>query len=652
MSDARLAAALDHYKARRFAQAEAAARALAAERPGHADALHLAGLATLMRGDPAAAAGLLAQAVAAAPARAVLHNDLGAARRVAGDLAAAADAFARAVALKPDYAEAWNNLGLTRRALGDLAGAAEALGRAVEIAPGFAPAHNALGTVRGALGDAAGALAAFARAVALQPDFAEALSNLGLALHGAGRGDEALAALERAVALKPLLADAQFNLGIVRQARGDFAGATAQWRQAVALDPANATAHSNLLMALHYDPRLSGEALCAEAARWGQRHGRAGARYADWPNPRDPERRLRVGYVSPDFREHSCAWFLKPLLAAHDRAGLDIVAYAEVPKPDAMTAALRAGVGLWRDTAGLGAREVAEQVRADGIDILVDLAGHSSGNRLDVFALKPAPVQATWLGYPGTTGLDAVDWRLTDGWADPPGSESHAVERLWRLPRGFHCWAPPADVPVPERRGRTGIVFGSFNNVQKVTEEVAAVWAEILRQVPEARLMLKAAWLSRPPAAARLADLLARAGIDPARLVLSGWIDAPAAHLAAYGGVDIALDPFPYNGTTTTLEALWMGVPVIALAGTRHSGRVGVSLLEQAGAAELIAATPDAYVAAAVALAHDPARRSDYHRRLRGRLERSALMDAPAFARDLESAFRAMWRRWCGAAPA
>lgn len=744
-----LAAAVAHHKAGRLDQAAALYDTILAEQPVHAEALHNSALIALQRGDKDVAVRRLRGAIAAAPERAVAHNDLGAALRLAGRLPEAAQALERAVATDPSYADAWNNLGIVRRAMGDLAGARDALSRGVQLKPDFAPAFNALGGVLGALGEAEAARTAFRRAIALNPDYAEALTNLGLSLLDAGqpaeamapftkaaelvpargevwlnlglaqrgclraneaiasfrravaaspdlapawnalgsalakeenhqsaseafgraaaleprsadilsnlglslskigRGDEALATLERAIALDPRHGEALFNRGVVRQQLGDFDGASADWRAALAAEPGNRDARSNLIFSMQYDDAVDGAALRAAAEEYDRIHGHPAERFTHWANVRDPARRLRIGYVSPDFREHSVAHYIEPLLAAHDPAAVEVFAYAEVARPDAVTKRLQALVPNWRFINGIDSLPAAQLVRDDGIDILVDLAGHSANNRLAVLALAAAPIQATWLGFPGTTGLAAICYRLTDDVADPPGSESQSSEALVRLPRGFHCWRPPvAELPVARRAGN-GPAFGSFNNLQKISPATVALWSEILRRVPAARLVLKSHWLSRPGAAARLQRAFAAHGIAAERLALSAFIPDVAGHLAAYGEIDVALDPFPYNGTTTTIEALWMGVPVVTLRGARHSARVGASLLSQVGARDLVAETPADYVAKAVALADDRAALAGLRQQLRPRLLASPLCDCAGFTRALEAAYREMWRRWC-----
>jgi protein O-GlcNAc transferase len=667
----------------RLVEAQAALQRATELDPGYADAWNNLGIVLRATGDYAGARDALERAATLKPGFAPTHNALGGVLQALGQHDAARAAFERAIGIKPDFVEALTNLGLllqlrgaaadalarfrqaaslapkvaeshlnlglAQHAAGQLEASIASLEHAIRLNPRLAAAWNALGIVWAVRGEFGPSCDALARATTLAPQSAEYLSNHGLSLHKAGRGEEALATLERAVAADPAQPDAVFNRGVVRHHQGDFAGALVDWKSAVAVQPAHRVARSNLIFALHYEPGVSGADLLAEARHYDRVAGEPAGHYTAWPNPRTADRRLRIGYVSPDFREHSVAHYMEPLLAAHDRANVEIFAYAELKKRDAVTERLNALVDHWRPTAGLRDERIAQQIRDDAIDILVDLAGHSADNRLGVFALRPAPVQASWLGFPGTTGLSAIGYRLTDDIADPPGAESEASETLIRLPHGFHCWRPPAGAPAIAARPRDKAprVFASFNNVQKIGAPTVAAWAEILRRAPGATLLLKSSWLSRPRAAADLRDAFARHGIAAERLSLSGWIEGTAAHLAAYGRVDVALDPFPYNGTTTTLEALWMGVPVVTLAGRRHSARVGASLLRRIGLAELVRQSVDDYVDSAVALAADDARLIAYRTTLRDRLSASPLLDAAGFARTLEASYRAMWQRWC-----
>jgi predicted O-linked N-acetylglucosamine transferase (SPINDLY family) len=368
-------------------------------------------------------------------------------------------------------------------------------------------------------------------------------------------------------------------------------------------------------------------------------------------NSRDPARRLRIGYVSSDFFRHPVAYFFEPLLQSHSANEFETYCYANVEKPDPVTGRLRALAHHWRDIRGMAPAAVADLVRSDSIDILVDLGGHTAPNLLLVFAHKPAPIQVTWLGYPNTTGMGAMDYRITDEWADPPGkAEAYHTEMLARLPNGFLCYRPFIKAPPvsPSPAARAGCVtFGSFNSLRKITPEVLKTWASILAAIPGSRLLLKRSPLRYATVAERYRRPFLEAGVEPDRVVLQDAIPSQTEHLALYSQVDVGLDSFPYNGTTTTCEALWMGVPVVCLAGNRHSGRVGVSILTQMELTDLIADSPDDYVRIAVELANTPKRLSELRSSLRQRMSVSPLCDAKAFARTMEDAYRKMWRNWC-----
>jgi protein O-GlcNAc transferase len=407
--------------------------------------------------------------------------------------------------------------------------------------------------------------------------------------------------------------------------------------------------HSNLLLVLHYAPGIDPKEIYREHVRWNEMHTRHLPPAAAHTHVPDPERRLRIGYVSPDFREHAIARTFYPLLAGHDHGVCEVCCYASLPgPPDATTARMQAHADVWRDIASLTDDQAAAMIRGDGIDILVDLAGHTAGQRLGVFARRPAPVQVTYLGYPDTTGLEAIDHRLTDAWADPPGqTEALHSEQLVRLP-GCGWVFDAADVPLPEDHGRDGeVVFGSFNILAKVTEPMLDLWGAILAAVPGSRLLAKARGLASAATRQRLVERFGAAGIEAERFELVGAVPAYRDHLALMARADIALDPFPYHGTTTTLETLWMGTPVITLAGATHVSRVGVSLLTAVGLADLVAPTPQAYVAAAVRLADDRDRLAGIRRSLRQRMREGGVLDGPTFARKVEAAYRRMWRHWC-----
>jgi predicted O-linked N-acetylglucosamine transferase (SPINDLY family) len=491
--------------------------------------------------------------------------------------------------------------------------------------------------------------------VAVHSRSAKVFRDLGCAYLRADRLDEAVAALTRAIEIRPKFGEAYASLGDAYHLQGKVDEAVSCYRRAVALRTSSEKTHSNLLLTLNYHRKLSPEALFAEHVKWAQQHARPLAReIPEHANDRSPDRPIRIGYVSPDFRRHSVNFFVEPLLARRDAAQFHVTCYSDVARPDDVTDRLTKLADAWRDIRGRSDRQVAEMVRDDGIDLLVDLAGHTGLNRLGVFARKPAPVQVTYLGYPNTTGLSTIDYRLTDNWADPMGaSDAVHSEHLVRLP-SFLCYQPPPEAPAisppPSVAAGGRITFGCFNILAKVTPEVMSLWAKMMAVLPGSRLVMKDRLGTFASAARRryVHDIFAYHRINPDRIDLLPKEPDLASHLAAYSKVDIVLDPFPYNGTTTTCEALWMGVPVITLAGNRHAARVGVSILNAAGLTEFIAATPEAYVRTAVALSRDAMRLALLRRTLRQRLSASALLDQRRFMTYLERTYREMWRWYCG----
>jgi protein O-GlcNAc transferase len=646
----RLRAAADDHRAGRLDAAETVYRSVLAQVPAQADTLHLLGVLCHQRGRDGEAIELIGRAIEVEPAIVDFHNNLGVSLAALRRLVEAEMAFRRALAVKPGYAAALCNLGDVLLRQGRIAEALEVHARAVATEPGNPVFHYNLGIARKERGDFKGAIAAYERALALRPDYGDAHNNLGVALYELGRMAEAEAAYARALGLRPDNAQAHYNLGKLHHLQGRFADAVTSCRTALALRPDFPAAHDNLLMALTYDPTTSAGALAEAHRAFGRAYDRPAAAIAPFPNVRDYDRRLRIGYMSPDFRRHSCAHFSAPLIEAHDRAGFELFAYAELARADATTERFKAAVDHWRETAWRSDDEVERMVRDDRIDILVDLAGHTADNRLPVFARKPAPVQATWLGYPGTTGLRTIDYRLTDAVADPPGTEAEATEKLVHLPRGFLCFEAPADAPAVSplpARSAPVVTFGSFNNAIKINDAVARLWAAVLRTVPRSRLLIKAFQIDHGDNRRRLETVFAAAGVEPGRVDIRPPYDQSRSHLATYGELDIALDPFPYNGTTTSCETLWMGVPIIALRGDRHAARVGASLLTAVGVPELIAESPADYVAKAAALAADLDRLATLRAGLRERMRASPLADPAGFARQVEAAYREMWRGWC-----
>jgi predicted O-linked N-acetylglucosamine transferase (SPINDLY family) len=499
-----------------------------------------------------------------------------------------------------------------------------------------------------AAGDLASAEAAFREAAALAPAVPQIHHNLGLALARQGKLDDAVASVERALVLAPDVAETHRNLGLTLLARGEAARARASHERAVALAPASAEAHSNLVFVLDFDPAVTAAEAFAERRRWNDRHARSLARRRPHRNVPDPERRLRVGYVSADFHGHSAAAVTAPVVLNHDRARFEVVCYADVSVADAVTERFRAGVARWRVINGVSDAALAALVESDGIDVLVDLGGHSAANRLAAFARKPAPVQVTAWGHALGTGLDAVDYFFADPGTVPAGMRALFSETVVDLP-SIVCWEPPADAPpvsAPPAAARGHVTFGSLNRLAKLSDPALALAADVLNAVPAACLLLKDPAFDQPSARARVGAAFATRGVDPARLDLRG-ASSQREHLAAYADVDLVLDPLPHGGGVTALEGLWMGVPMVTLRGERIPGRLGASFLETIGLPDLVAATPAEYVALAVARSRDVAALAALRAGLRGRVAASPLVDGVGYCRAVEAAYRDMWRRWC-----
>jgi len=524
---------------------------------------------------------------------------------------------------------------------------------AADLRPGEATYLYELGNALRAAMRHEESLEAFRHCLALLPHCVDARINHAVALIELDRREEARIELERLRRLLPELPEIHFNLGGIYREYARIDEAIAAYRRVQELRPGDAPTHSNLLMMLHYSTEHDARSIFAEHRRFGEVFSR---RYIAPRPDRTWPRRLRIGYVSPDFRSHVVTYFFEPILANHDRARFEVFCYYTHPEKDVATERLRGHAEHWLDCEDLREEELAERIRADRVDILVDLAGHTGHNALAVLAMKPAPVQASYLGYPDTTGLGAVDFRITDAYADPPGeSDRLSVERLLRLPASYFCYRPAArtpDVgPLPAGAART-VTFGCFNNFHKISAPFLDAVARVLRAVPGSRFLLKGRPLSIPEVARSVRDRFERCGIGPDRIELRAWEDGFKDHLAIYGAVDIALDSFPYNGATTTCEALWMGVPVVTVVGDRHAARTGSSLLNAVGLSELVARDIDEYVAICVRLAGDMERLETIRRALRDRMRRSPLMDETGFTRALELCYVEMWEKTVMLGPA
>lgn len=643
-----LRTAIEHHRAGRLAQAEAGYRQVLAREPNCVEALHYLGQIAFRCGHPAAAAELFQRAANLAPGDATIRGNLAESQRQLHRLDEAVANFKQALALRPEYPIAWSNLGNALTSLGQLDEAIACLRRAIALQPDHANAYNNLGTAHRLRRQFPEAIDCFRRAAALDPGFAEAHNNLGAILVVQGRFEEAIGCFQRALAARPNLADAHNNLAGLLGWRGEIDDAIARQRQAVALEPERADFRSNLILSLYYrfgdDTRL----VTAELRRWHERHARPlAAAIAPHDNDRSPERRLRIGYVSADFRDHVVGRNLLPLFKHHAHDAYEILCYACVPAPDALTARFRGWADHWRDVGGLTDAQLAARIREDRIDILVDLALHTAKNRLLTFARKPAPVQVSFAGYPAGNGMDVMDGHLTDPFLEPPqAGDDTGPDVPVRLPATFWCYDPDGaeEDAGPLPAAANGFVtFGCLANLCKVNPAVIALWARVVSAVSGSRLMLLTAEGSHRE---RIRSRFAQAGLEPERVSFVSHRPR-AQYLALYRGIDIGLDTFPYNGHTTSLDSFWMGVPVVTLVGPTSVGRAGWSQLSNLGMTELAGRTPGEFVDIACDLANDLPRLAVLRAALRERMRQSPLMDGPAFARGLEAAYRARWRKWC-----
>jgi predicted O-linked N-acetylglucosamine transferase (SPINDLY family) len=690
--------AVQHHNSGRLQEAESLYRQILAVQPNHADALHLLGVVHRKSGNLDSAIALIRRALGINPSCPNANFNLGNALRDHGQVDEAMAAYRQSIALRQNLPQAWHNLGCLLREKGQLdearaafaqADAASAVSRsvagskrdlaldwynqgnalreqrrfaeamsayqkAVAIRPDFVEAHCNLGNALLELRQLDAAIATYQVAIRLNPNLPQAHFNLGKALYDQGKLDEAMEANRRAIALGPDYSAARCNLASNLFEAGRLDESIAAYQQAIGDDVAlNAKSESNLIYVLHFHPDYNAEFIASETRRWNRQYAEplAGS-ILPHANDRNPDRRLRIGYVSPDFCSHVVGGNLLPLFRHHNRERFEIVCYSDAARPDTITKWFQQHANIWRDTIALSNEELASQIRADRIDILVDLSLHTAESRLLTFARKPAPVQVSFAGYPGSTGLTTIDYRLSDPYLDPPGAEDslHGGQTI-RLPHSFWCYQPAGepydfdDIPVaPLPALASGnITFGCLNNFCKINNVILDLWAKVLQQLPDSRLLLLAKHGSHRQ---RTVDDLGKHNIPPHRIEFVSYGPRPS-YLKQYHRIDIGLDSFPYNGHTTSLDSLWMGVPVVTLVGQIPVARAGLCQLSNLDLTELAAHTPEEFVRLAVDLANDLPRLQKLRATLRTRMEQSPLMDAAAFAADIESAYRQMWRRWC-----
>jgi protein O-GlcNAc transferase len=683
-------------QANRLTEAETNFRALLAERPTVPDALHLLGCTLCKLGNADEAVELIRRAVRLNPKQPVYLSNLGLALLAKGSKREAIGALSESFALEPNqphllntFANALSEIGEYDQALALFHRAIEAFPReagiyynlancwyrkacriypgqefagvnkeelrraiacfhkTLEISPKFIDAMNNLGNTLRAMGQMDEAIATWRRTVGMGPH-AYAYYNLGRALYERDQLDDAREAMESCLRISPKYPDGHNNFGNLLRQGGKVEESIAEFNKALELEPDNTRAQSNRLYTLYYHPGFDAKRILEEHRHWNDTVAKPlASTHKPHENDRSPDRRLRIGYFSPNFWGHCQSFFTLPLFANHDRENFEIYCYSDVKFPDATTARLRGFANSWKNTVALTEDQIAEQIRVDRIDILVDLTLHMAENRMLVFARKRAPIQATWLGYPGTTGLSAMDYRLTDPYLDPPGKfDEFYTEASVRLPHTFWCIdveglespeiAKVNELPA-EKAGH--ITFGCLNNFCKVNQPLLEVWKRVLDAVPNSKMLMLAppgfcrAWVKKT-----LGD----------RVDFVGRANRPE-YMKYYHRIDIGLDTLPYNGHTTTLDSLWMGVPVVTMTGETVVGRAGFSQLSNLGLTDLSTSTPDEFVKCAADLAGDLSRLIELRRTLRDRMKASPLLDGKQFARDIEAAYRSIWKTYCRA---
>ena len=570
--------------------------------------------------------------------------------RARGDREGAFLCLREIVSSEPSNAEALNNLGLLYYESGDVAEAERCFAQALELKPTLVEAYLGLSGIMESRGDLNAAKNLLCDALRRQPDCAVAHFRLGRIMREWDQLDLAVTCFGNALRFNPDDALALNNLAETQQAAGEIDASESNFRKVLSLDPDSNLAQSNLFISMNYNPVHTPKEIFDAHCRWGERLVSRAPEDRVFVNVVDPERKLRLGYLSADFCNHPAASFLEPIFEHHDREWFSIICYSQGKICDEKTQTFRRLADDWREINGLTDDDAAELIRRDAIDILIDCTGHMSDNRLPLFARKNAPIQVSWIGYPNTTGLPSVDYRFADNHTDPPGERPLFSEKLVRLENGFCCFAPPHNAPpvapLPAKE-KDAITFGSLHNVARLNDEVIRLWSMVLKTVPSSRLLIFRTTLNAG-IIGRLSQIFAAQGIDVARIDFAKTLP-PGGHLAVYDKIDIALDTFPWSGHTTACHALWMGVPVLTLKGNRHAGRMVASVLAYAGMSEFGAASPEEYVGLATRLASDLPGLAALRAGLRERVRTSKLCDGATFTHVVEREYRAMWRSWCEA---
>ncbi|RAL44614.1 hypothetical protein DM860_003373 [Cuscuta australis] len=633
----------------------------ALERPMYAEAYCNMGVIYKNRGDLESAIACYERCLVVSPNFEIAKNnmaialtDFGTKVKLEGDIDQGVAYYKKALYYNWHYADAMYNLGVAYGELLNFDMAIVFYELAFHFNPQCAEACNNLGVIYKDQDNIDKAVECYQKALSIKPNFSQSLNNLGVVYTVQGKMDVAQCLIQKAIVANPTYAEAYNNLGVLFRDAGNISLSIEAYEQCLKIDPDSRNAGQNRLLAMNYIHEGTDTTLFEAHRDWGRHFMRLYPQYTSWDNLKDPERPLIIGYVSPDFFTHSVSYFIEAPLTYHDYANYKLVIYSAVVKADAKTNKFRDSVlkkgGIWKDIYGIDEKKVASMIREDKIDILVELTGHTANNKLGMMACRPAPVQVTWIGYPNTTGLPTIDYRITDALADPPDTKQKHVEELVRLPECFLCYTPSPEVghiSLAPALSNGFVTFGSFNNLAKITPKVLQVWSRILCAVPNSRLIVKCKPFCCDSVRQGFLSTMEQLGLDPQRVDLLPLILLNHDHMQAYSLMDISLDTFPYAGTTTTCESLFMGVPCVTMRGSVHAHNVGVSLLNAVGCKNLVAKNEDEYVELAIQLATDLTALSKLRMSLRNRMLKSPLCDGSKFTLNLEESYRSMWARYC-----
>ena len=616
--------------------------------PKNADALHLSGLAAQEMGEYDEAVKNIQKAIKISPKNPTFNYNLGLVYFEQKNYQSAIKSYEKAVKIKPDYFEALNNIGMVYNTTGNFNDAVIYFKKALEIKPDYSSAMNNLGTVYKQTAQYEKALEYYKKAVLSDPKNAQAHNNLADIYKDKGQLDDAFIHLKKAIEMRPDYIQAYNNLGVIYKEQTELKKALDCFKYAIEIKPDFFQAHSNYLRLLNYFPDTNQSFIFEEHKKFGQ-ICKSVPVYKNYLNSKDLSKKLCIGYVSPDFKRHSVAFFIESILKHHDSNSFKIICYSNVSAPDEITERLQLLAHEWKNIYKMDDNQICEMIYNDKVDILIDLAGHTRNNSLTVFAQKPAPVQVTYLGYPNTTGLKTIDYRLTDIHSDPIEFDKYYTEKQIRIPGGFLCFQPEKNSPIVKELPaikNNYITFGSFNHISKINETLIKIWSKILLSVPDSKLILKSNAFNDPKTKEKYIKFFEDNEVSTTRLTMTGLINSLNDHLDYYNKIDISLDTFPYNGTTTSLESLWMGVPFVALNGNTHASRVGVSILKCIGFDDFIADSKGTYIAKAVFLSKDLQLLSKLRNNLRNILLQSNLMNPENFVKNLENIYKKMWQNY------